>query len=363
MKKVRLNLGNRSYDILVGAGGFKRLPGLIGEGGFSGPVVVVTDKTVASRAARIINPVLKRISNELFLLTVPGTERSKSLEIFRDTIHKISKKTKTYLPMIVALGGGVVGDLAGFVAATYRRGVPLIQVPTTLLAQVDSSVGGKVGIDLPEAKNLMGAFYQPKAVLTDTDFLSTLPRRQIRNGMAEVIKYAVIGRIDLFEYLEKHMWAILALEKSALERVIYECVSIKARVVEEDEHDDRGIRIALNFGHTLGHAIESASGYSRQYNHGESIAIGMVLAGEIAVRLGMFKEEEFKRMKDLIRKAGLPVRVKGVPVKEIMDSQKYDKKFITGASRLVLPKKIGSVEVVEDIPGLLIKTVLKKYAG
>ncbi|MFQ5952065.1 MAG: 3-dehydroquinate synthase [Candidatus Omnitrophota bacterium] len=361
MKKVSVNLAERSYDILVEAGAIKRLPGLVKSMSFTGPIVIITDKVVASKADRIISPTVKRLPNELYHIVVPSTERSKSIKVFQDTTQKISRKTKTHRPMIIALGGGVVGDLAGFVAATYRRGVPLVQIPTTLLAQVDSSIGGKVGVDLPEAKNLVGAFCQPKVVLMDTDFLRTLPRRQIQNGMAEIIKYAIIKSRSLFTFLEDNMKKVLSLEKKPLERIIHECVAIKARIVEKDELDNKDIRIVLNFGHTLGHAIEAASGYSKLYNHGESIAVGMILAGEIAVRLDMLKKKELDRIKSLIKKAGLPVSLRGVSVKDIISSHAYDKKFITGSNRFVLPKRIGSVEVVEDIPELLVKTVLKEY--
>ncbi|MBD3425960.1 MAG: 3-dehydroquinate synthase [Candidatus Omnitrophica bacterium] len=361
MKKIRLDLAEKSYDILIGSGAAGKLPELLRSYNHTGPVVVVTDNKVKSKTSALINPVLKRVKNQLVTISVPATERSKSISIFRDSVQKISKKTRTHRPLIVALGGGVVGDLAGFIAATYRRGVPLIQVPTTLLAQVDSSVGGKVGIDLPEAKNLIGAFYQPRAVLMDPELLNTLPKKQIRNGMAEVIKYGVISSPSLFGYLEKNIERILMLEKKPLEKIISDCVSIKARVVEKDEYDLKDVRIALNFGHTLGHAIEAASEYSKRYNHGECVAIGMLLACEIAVRLDMLKYEQLGRLVKLLRKTGLPTRVRKIPLKEILKSYKYDKKFTKGGNRMVLPRKIGKVEVVEDIPDLLIKTVVKEY--
>lgn len=362
MKESRLDLNNRSYDITIGSGVVEKLPEVISSMKFSGPVVVITDKTVAAKTSSIISPVIKRLVNSVIKVVVPATEKSKSLKVFKDTVHTISKKTKTYKPLIVGIGGGVVGDLAGFVAATYRRGVPVIHVPTTLLAQVDSSVGGKVGVDLPEAKNLIGAFWQPKAVLMDTDFLHTLPKRQVRNGLAEVIKYAIIKRGGLFRFLEENMKEILALDKKAMEKVVHECVDIKARIVERDELDVKDIRIVLNFGHTLGHAIEAASGYEH-YNHGESVALGMILAGEIALRLEMLKEKDFARIKALMKKVGLPVNIHGVKVKDILKSYGYDKKFVTGSNRFVLPRRIGSVEVVEDIPGILIRTVLREHVN
>jgi 3-dehydroquinate synthase len=363
MKKVKVDLAERSYNVLVGSGSLKKLPRLVESMKFTGPVVVITDKNVATKLKKTIDPVLSRLSNTVHKIIVAPGERSKSLKVYRDTTHKVSKKTKTHCPMIIALGGGVVGDLAGFVAATYRRGVPYLQIPTTLLAQVDSSVGGKVGIDLPEAKNLIGAFCQPKAVLIDPDFLSILPLRQIRNGLAEIIKCAIIKGPSLFRFLEDNMKSVLSLKKKALEKAIHECVTIKARIVEKDECDCKGVRIALNFGHTLGHAIEAASGYSKAYNHGESIAIGILLAGEISMRLDMLREKDFIRIKNLIKKAGLPILIRRVPIKEILNSYGYDKKFTTGSNRFVLPKRIGSVVVVEGIPELLIKTVLKSYVG
>jgi 3-dehydroquinate synthase len=361
MKKIKVNLGERSYDILIGSGAVDRLPGIIRSMRFSGPVVVITDKNVAKKTGRITAPVLKKLSNDILEIVVPASERSKSLEVFRRTAEKVSKGTRKHRPLIIAVGGGVVGDLAGFVASTYRRGVPFIQVPTTLLAQVDSSVGGKVGIDLPHAKNLIGSFYQPNAVLMDPRFLKTLPARQVLSGLAEVIKYGIIANPKFFDFLEKNIAGIRSLDMKKLEKVIFECAAIKARVVEKDEFDLKDIRIALNFGHTLGHAIESASGYSDRYNHGESIAVGMILAGEIAKQLDMFTGGELDRMKSLMKKAGLPAKIEGVQAAKILASHKYDKKFTGGANRFVLPGRIGKVFVVEDVPGALIRDTLREY--
>ena len=363
MKKVRVNLKDRSYDILIGSGALKKLPEFIKTMDFNGPIVVVSDNIVKAKVFKTLKPVLKKIENETSYIIVPSSERSKSIKVYQDSIQKIVKNTKRHRPLIIAFGGGVVGDLTGFMAATYRRGVPFIQIPTTLLAQVDSSVGGKVGIDLVEAKNLVGSFYQPKLVIIDPAFLSTLPKRQIRNGLAEVIKYSLIKDKKFFEFLKNNIKNVLEIKKSVLEKVVYECVRIKARVVEKDEYDEKNIRIILNFGHTLGHAIETASGYSNSYNHGESIALGMLLAYEIAMRLDMVKKEDFTKVKSVIKETGLPLKFKGVSVKDVLKSYKYDKKFTSGVNKFVLPSKIGSVEVIEDIPDLLIKTVLNEYAG
>ncbi|MBD3296792.1 MAG: 3-dehydroquinate synthase [Candidatus Omnitrophica bacterium] len=361
MKRIKLDLGDRSYPIHIGSGTVEKIPGVLKRLGHAGPVVLITDETVKKKVSRLYRPVVDTLSNEVIRVVVPASEKAKSIDIFRDVSQKIAGKTRTHKPLILAIGGGVVGDLAGFVAATYRRGVPVVQVPTTLLAQVDSSIGGKVGIDLPEAKNLIGAFWQPRAVLIDTDFLSTLPVRQIRNGLGEIIKYSIIRKKRLFGYLEEHVDDILSLDPRCLEKIIYDCASIKSRVVEKDERDEFDVRIALNFGHTLGHAIESASGYSDLYNHGEAVSIGIILASEIAVRLEMLEPSELQRIKTLIIEAGLPVGIRGVSLKDILESHVYDKKFTKGSNRFLLPAAIGVVEVVEDIPELLIKTVIREY--
>ncbi|MFH1798030.1 MAG: 3-dehydroquinate synthase [Candidatus Omnitrophota bacterium] len=361
MIKIKVNLNERSYPIVIGRGAVEKLLETVNSIHDIKCVVVITDKRVEKKTAHIVRPILEKLS-KVVTISVPASEKSKSLIVFQNTIQKICRATKKHRPLIVALGGGVVGDLAGFVAATYRRGVPLVQIPTTLLAQVDSSIGGKVGIDLAEAKNLVGAFYQPQAVLMEPAFLKSLPIRQVRSGIAEIIKYGIIAGGTLFDFLENKIEDVLSLEERALERVIYECARVKAKIVEKDELDQKDVRIVLNFGHTLAHAIESAAGYSA-YNHGEAVAVGMVLASEIARGLEMLKEKEFDRIKSLIKRAGLPVCVKRVCMGGIINSYGYDKKFTSGSNRFVLPRRIGSVEVVDDIPSLLIKTVLRKYVS
>jgi 3-dehydroquinate synthase len=361
MKTIKLDLGERSYPVHTGPGAVKKIPGVLKRLGHTGPVVLITDRTVKKKVSGLYQPAVDLLSNEVIQVVVPASEKAKSIDVFRDVSQEIAAKTRTHKPLVLAIGGGVVGDLAGFVAATYRRGVSVVQVPTTLLAQVDSSIGGKVGIDLPEAKNLIGAFWQPRTVLIDTDLLSTLPARQIRNGLGEIIKYSIISKKGLFRYLEEHIEDILDLDPRCLEKVIYDCASIKAGVVEKDERDEFDVRIMLNFGHTLGHAIESASGYSDLYNHGEAVAIGIVLASEIAVRLDMLDPADLQKIKTLIISAGLPVGIRGVSLNDILESHVYDKKFTRGSNRFLLPAAIGSVEVVEDIPELLIKTVLREY--
>jgi len=363
MKNVKVDLGSKSYNIRIGSKALKTLPGLVKEVMPSAPVVVISDLTVKKKTSKVYSPVLDALPGGTIHIAVPASERSKSIDVFQKITARIARKTKMHRPLIIALGGGVTGDLAGFVAATYRRGVPLIQVPTTLLADVDSSIGGKVGVDLPEAKNLVGAFKQPDGVIIDTDFLKTLPLRQLRNGISEVIKYGIIHDRKFFAYLEKNIKNILSLKKDALEKVIYRCAFIKARVVEKDEFDTRDVRIKLNFGHTLGHAVESAAGYSQALNHGEAVALGMLMVSDIAFHLDILAEENLIRIRDLIKRAGLPVRARSISLNRAIEAYYHDKKFTKGSNRFVLPLDIGRVEVIEGIPELLIKNVVKKYVG
>ncbi|HNX91258.1 MAG TPA: 3-dehydroquinate synthase [Candidatus Omnitrophota bacterium] len=361
MKKIRVDLKTREYDIFVGHGVVSELPCLLKNAGGKGPVIVVTDTNIFPRFGKTLGSLLKRNGFEYHFITVPASERSKSPETYYGVIKNVIANTRMSYPVVVAFGGGVVGDLAGFVAATYRRGVPFIQVPTTLLAQVDSSIGGKVGIDLPEAKNIIGAFYQPEAVVSDTEFLSYLPARQLRNGFAEVVKYAVIWDSAFFAFLETNIRKIFLGDRTVLEKVVFECARIKARVVAADERDNKGQRVILNFGHTLGHAIESAAGYGGSYCHGEAIAVGMLMACDIAVRLDMMPGRDLLRIKELIRRSGLPTAIKGVPFDMLLKTYVNDKKFVSGTNRFVLPKSIGRVDVVEDIPEILIKNVIKDH--
>jgi 3-dehydroquinate synthase len=291
---------------------------------------------------------------------VPDSERAKSLALLTRLICRISEDDRNKGVFIVAFGGGVIGDLAGFVASVYRRGVPYVQMPTTLLAQVDSAIGGKVAVDLPTAKNLAGAFYQPRAVLADTGLISSLDPRQIRSGLAEIIKYGVIKDPSLFAYLERNHKKILRREPDALEHIIATSASIKASVVEKDELDNRGLRIILNYGHTIGHAIEAASDFSKRYSHGEAVAIGMAAAADIATGLKILKARDRDRIKSLIRRCGLPTAAKGVEARRIYGAYLHDKKFIRGRNRFLLPERIGRVRVVERVPEGLVKETIKR---
>jgi 3-dehydroquinate synthase len=259
--------------------------------------------------------------------------------------------------IIVGLGGGVIGDLAGYVAATFMRGLPIVQVPTTFLAQVDSSVGGKVAVNLPEGKNLVGSFYQPFLVYIDLAVLKTLPVEEMEAGMAEVIKYGIILDKNFFEYLEENIGKLRELDLEVLERVVARCCKFKAGVVEKDERE-KGLRSILNFGHTLGHALEALTDY-KKYKHGEAVAIGMVGACRIAQEMGMFKKEERDRIENLIEKAGLPGRI-GVKlsVDDIIQILSLDKKVRAGKVRFVLPERMGKVVVRNDVPEDIVRSVV-----
>jgi 3-dehydroquinate synthase len=259
--------------------------------------------------------------------------------------------------LVAAVGGGVVGDLAGFVAATYSRGLPLLMVPTTLLAMVDSSVGGKVAVNHPRAKNLIGAFHQPIGVWIDTDTLASLPPRDYRSGLAEVVKYGVILDADLFVYLEQNAEAILRREPEVVRHIVARCCRLKADVVEQDEREESGYRAVLNYGHTFAHAFEMAAGYG-QWLHGEAVAAGMVCAGRLAQRRGLIPPEVTDRQLRLLARFGLPTKPEPWPINALLAAMRSDKKAVAGQLRFVLPKRLGEVAVFSDVPEAMVVEVL-----
>ncbi len=260
------------------------------------------------------------------------------------------------------MGGGVIGDLVGFTAATFKRGVPYLQVPTTLLAQVDSAIGGKTALDLPTGKNLVGAFYQPIGVISEIRFLNTLPVRQLRSGLAEVVKYGVLGDEALFRYVEHEVNALLSMEPRALTHVVIRCAEAKARFVARDEYDRHEIRMRLNLGHTVGHALEAATGYARRLSHGEAVSIGMVAAARLARRLGICHEAVERRLVTLLTRIGLPVAYPGVRPDRILNAMRHDKKFTAGSNRFVLPTRIGQVVIARGVSYRLIREVVGELA-
>jgi len=362
MKKVRVQLGKkRSYDIVIGHKISSVYAGsLIKKLRLGDEAVVITNPAIYSIHKNTIKKFLNGVRAGHAIIKIPDKETSKSSSQVIKIIESIVKMDKKRGVFIVAFGGGVVGDTGGFVASIYKRGIPYVQIPTTLLAQVDSAIGGKVAIDLTSAKNMVGAFYQPRLVMSDTNILNSLPSRQIRSGLAEIIKYGIIKDRVLFDFLEKNISDILKLKEGPLEYVVYRSSRIKAGYVTADERDTKGIRAQLNFGHTIGHAVEAASSYSKSYSHGEAVAIGMICACEIAVKMGILKHPSLERISGLIKKAGLPAKLsKRLSIKKIMKAQLYDKKIIHGVNRFILPVKIGKVNIYEKIPKSLISEAIK----
>ncbi|MEA2012976.1 MAG: 3-dehydroquinate synthase [Verrucomicrobiota bacterium] len=322
-------------------------------------VFLVSDSNVAELYEKNVKKLLSKtgtanIKTEIF----PPGEKSKNLSTIEGFYHSALKVGLDRASIVVALGGGVTGDMAGFLAATYMRGIDFIQIPTSLLAMVDSSVGGKVGVDLPEGKNLVGAFLQPKIVIIDTNFLLTLPSREIRCGLAEVIKYGVILDEDFFSYLESNVKALREMDLDVYESLIKKCCDLKAHIVCEDEKE-HGVRSYLNYGHTFGHAIETLGGYE-ELNHGEAVSIGMMMAGELACLMGLFDRDLLKRQRSLLTQVGLPVTFKNTfSSDEIINIMQNDKKTQGGNLRLILPEGIGKVKIVKDADKSQIKKAIE----
>ncbi|MBI5144690.1 MAG: 3-dehydroquinate synthase [Candidatus Omnitrophica bacterium] len=359
MKIIKLNLKNRSYKIVVGSNILEALGRYIVKLNIGKDAYIITNAAIKNRYGARLNKTLKNAAFKVKFRLIPDTEKSKSIEIASALMKDLASYDKKRRIFILAFGGGVVGDLSGFVASIYKRGIPYLQVPTTLLAQVDSSVGGKTAIDLIWGKNLVGAFYQPRLVYSDVNILKTLSQRQLQAGLSEVIKYGIIKDPDLFNYLERNLKSIFNLKTAALEFVVARSIAIKAKIVEQDEKEEKKIRTILNFGHTLGHAIEAASSYT-SYNHGEAIALGMLLAADLSQQLGLIDKEVSLRIENLIEAAGLPTKIKRISLPSIIEAYYHDKKFIGAKNRFVLLKGIGRTKIVEDIPLKIIKKVLKE---
>ena len=360
MASVSVRLGERSYIIAIEKT-LERFPRELRRLDPGTEAAVITNPKVKSLFGKKVGNSLRKAGLKTRFLLVPDSEKAKSLKEAMRLLASLSKMDgKGKRLCVVALGGGVVGDLGGFAASAYKRGIPYIQVPTTLLAQVDSSIGGKVAVDLPEGKNLVGSFYQPKLVYSDISFLKRLSGRDFASGMAEVIKYAVIKDRALFGYLERNRQKILKRDAGTLLEIVKRCAKIKAGIVSKDEKEKKSIRTILNYGHTVGHAIEAAHGYSNAYSHGEAVGLGMIAAARISHRSGIFPVEGISRIEKLIGDFGLPVKMKKADMGKIMGSLSRDKKFIRGVNRFVLPVKIGRVVVKEAVPEPLIREEIKK---
>jgi 3-dehydroquinate synthase len=352
---LSVDLGERSYPIYIGDGLLNRsellLPALVQK-----KAAVVTNSTVARLYLNPLTAVFGEQRVEVVPIVLPDGEKYKNwetLNLIFDTLlsHHCERKTA-----VIAMGGGVIGDLAGFAAAVYMRGVPFIQIPTTLLAQVDSSIGGKTAINHPQAKNLIGAFYQPKLVLADTATLNTLPEREFCAGLAEVIKYGLIRDGIFFEWLESNMEKLLKHDSEALAYAIKRCCENKAAVVAADERET-GMRAILNLGHTFGHAIETGKGYGT-WLHGEAVAAGTLLAAHLSLRMGLIRESEVRRITDLYRRARLPVSAPNLGAERYLQLMALDKKVENGKLRFVLLKKIGAAFLTADVPKEVVTATL-----
>lgn len=358
MRNVPVQLGHRSYSIEIGPALLKGIGAHCARLNLGERCAIITDRNVGKFFAKPVFDSLLRAGFSPVLITVAAGETSKSLRVVEHGYNQLAAHRFERKSFIVALGGGVVGDLAGFVAATYLRGIPFVQLPTTLLAQVDSSVGGKTGVNLRAGKNLVGAFYQPGLVLCDLDTLKTLPEREFRSGLAEVIKYGIIFDRQLFDRLESDLPGILKRDQKILAPIIARCCEIKAEVVSQDETES-GVRAILNFGHTIGHAIENSFGYGK-FLHGEAISIGQIAAAKLSQKFFGLPGDDLNRIENLFKRCGLPTRIQlNAPRrKKFFEAMQLDKKARDGQVRFVLARKIGSVEFGQKVATDAIEPVL-----
>lgn len=356
-QQTEVNLPGGAYPVCVGEGVLSELGDLLLDRGFSGRIIIISNRTVARLYAEGLMESLKGSGFNPEIIAVPDGEKFKSLSVAGRIYQGLARRRAERGTPIMALGGGVIGDLAGFVAATYQRGVPLVQVPTTLLAQVDSSIGGKTAVNTGRLKNMAGVFYQPRLVAADTAVLQSLPPGQIRNGLAEIIKSAVIRDAELFAFLEENMTALLAKDAKALTYAVKRAASVKAAVVEQDELD-HGLRQILNFGHTVGHAVESVANF--KVAHGTAVAAGMAAAARLANLAGLLEPADMERIIRLIALAGLPVSLSSSgSVPAVTQAMLHDKKVENGRVKFILPVGIGEVVIRDDIDSHLVNEALR----
>ena len=358
MNTLKVELGDRSYPILIGEG-LLRQPELIRQHVVARDILIVSNTTVAPLYMESLAAALG--GSRVIEAILPDGEAHKTLATVSRVVDVLVANRFGRDCAVVALGGGVVGDMAGFAASCYQRGVPYVQLPTTLLAQVDSSVGGKTGVNHPGGKNLIGAFHQPSAVLADTSTLATLPMRELRAGLAEVIKYGLICDAPFFDWLEANMDRLLAADPTALAHVIQRSCEIKAQIVGRDERE-HGDRALLNLGHTFGHAVESATHYT-QLLHGEAIGAGLLMAAAMSHECGFIEAAQVQRLRQLLERVGLPVKIDGVPPGVALEHMRIDKKVQSGRMRLVLLRAIGDSFVTADYPEPALQRTLTAYFG
>ncbi|MGB3212713.1 MAG: 3-dehydroquinate synthase [Desulforhopalus sp.] len=347
MLELQVGLGDRSYPILIEKGCLQKVGGDLLNRNIAKRYGVVADDLVADLYGDVVMESLRTAGIQAELLSFPNGEANKTLQTIGDLAGKLARLGFDRKDALIGLGGGVTGDITGFLASSYMRGIPFVQIPTTLLAQVDSSVGGKTGVDIPEGKNLVGSFYQPQAVYIDIAVLGTLPRKELLGGLAEVIKYGVIRDADFFQFLLDDRQEILNLEPESIKKTVHVCCRIKSEVVAEDEREG-GIRRILNYGHTIGHAVEGASDYT--LIHGFAVSIGMVAAAKLAVINGHFSQENYSRIVDILESYELPVEVpKELDRARIKRYLLADKKTVGGKVFYVLPTKIGQTIITDKV--------------
>ncbi len=356
MKKLRIDLADRSYDILIGRNFLSSLGDHLSLLKSSRRALVVTNPVINKLYGKVLSEGLNSAGLAIECVEIPEGEAHKTLQDAQTIYNHLIENQYDRNTLLVALGGGVIGDLTGFVAATFLRGVPCIQVPTTLLSQVDSSVGGKTAVNHPQGKNLIGAFYQPRLVAIDLDTLRSLPPDEFRAGMAEVIKYGVIEDPKLFAFLEQNSKKILDQDTECLQYIIETSCAIKSKVVEHDERESN-YRMVLNFGHTIGHAIEALTAYS-QFKHGEALAIGMVHAAKLSCQLGKCSKEVVQKIEALVNMFGLPSNLPKFSAAEYIETLYRDKKAHDKNIRFILVKNIGTVEIVDRVAESDIQKVL-----
>jgi len=363
---LKIELGERSYEIIVGEKILDEAGSFIKRKVRGNSAFIITSKTVKRLYGKRLFDSLRRSGFDVEIFSVEDGEGGKDINYYISAIRDLSKFDEPIerVVFLINFGGGVIGDLGGFVAGTYRRGIPYVHIPTTLLAMADSGIGGKSGIDFisgrKKIKNKVGVIHQPSLVLCDIALLQTLPEREIVNGLSEVIKHGCIKSSELFSFIEENLEKIINKNMDAIFRAVSISYRIKAEIVSMDERETLGIRTLLNYGHTIGHAVESAS--NMRYLHGEAVAIGMVCANDIATRMGFLDKSIAERIEKLLVRAGLPVNIKGIKTRAIMDALKHDKKFM-GKPRMVIIKKVGEAEVVDGVSLELIEEVIRNRGG
>jgi len=358
MKIISVRLKANSYNIYIGKNSIKGIPAYIKKTNLGNFAIIITSSKIYSLYKSLITSIFPKSNCKI--IKVADGEIAKSQKCLLKVLEEVIKADGLNKRLFIAcIGGGVVGDLGGFVASIYKRGIPYIQIPTTLLSQIDSSIGGKTAINIGIAKNIVGSFYQPKAVFIDPSFLKTLPKKELKQGLAEAIKYGIISNKSFFYFLKRNKKKIMDLNYSSILRLISTCIRIKADIVSKDELERKGLRTILNFGHTLAHAIEGSSAYTK-ITHGEAVAIGMIYAAKLSLYLKKCNQNDLSQIENLINLYSLPTKT-NIAHSAIHKSLCYDKKFISGQIRMVLLQQIGKVTVVEGISSTDIKKTLKNF--